>query len=436
MIKPLQQQPEAFAEELVARGRGRAAFVRGEDGRLRASAPWLAPMAEALDAAPDGDGHEGIFLARAPTSGALLGAFLHRLARGQGQGGLRHVPYPTLDAFCRDGLRLAAGMGRKNALAGLWWSGGKGLIARLPDGTARDPRARATLYREYGAFVSSLRGCYVTAEDSGTGPDDMARVFERTRFVTCIPPEAGGSGNPSASTAAGVVCGIEAALEAGGTPSLAGRTVAMQGVGHVGEPMIDLLLERGVSRIVASEIDGDRARAVAARHADAPVEIRTCAPDDTSILFEAVDVLSPNALGGVLGPETLPKVRAGIVCGGANNPLVDEDRDAETLRRAGVVYVPDYVVNRMGIVRCADEQFGSPVPDPEVLRHLDAEHPHGIRQVVLRLLHDARERGVSTTRAARDLADRALAEPHPLFPGRARAIVDTLDAEGWAQSGP
>ncbi len=365
------------------------------------------------------------------SQGDLFGAFLHRLARGQAQGGLRRWPYRDLEAFLRDGLRLARGMGRKNALAGLWWGGGKGLIARPPGADPPAGEARRALYREYGDFVSSLGGCYVTAEDAGTRPEDVAAVFERTRFTTCIPPERGGSGNPSAATARGVVCGMEAALEAEELGPLEGRCVAMQGLGNVGAAMVDALLAHGVARVVASEISWARCRELAERWRQAPVEVRHCHPEDPAVLCEPCDVLAPNALGGVLGPETIPRLRARIVCGAANNPLADEERDGAALLARGIAYVPDYVVNRMGIVSCANEQYGVMRPDPAVERHLERDYAHGIFAVTRRVLVDARERGIPTPRAAAELADRLAEERHPVWGERARELVQAVLHGDW-----
>jgi glutamate dehydrogenase/leucine dehydrogenase len=379
------------------------------------------------------DRHEAVFLAVGPSSGALFGAFLHRVTRGQAQGGLRRRAYPNLESFLRDGLRLARGMGRKNALAGLWWGGGKGLISPRAGARLNDSRTRRALYHEYGDFVSSLRGCYITAEDAGTSPEDMATVFERTRFVTCVPPAFGGAGNPSFATAAGVVCGIEAALDVLELGDLRGKRVAMQGVGNVGSAMVDRLLEQGVGRVLASEIRWDRCQALAERWHDAPVEVRHCAPEDLSMLAEPCDVLVPNALGGVLDPETIQKVEARIVCGAANNPLAAEERDASTLMQRGIAYVPDYVVNRMGIVSCANEQYGDLRPDPAIERHLDPDFEHGIPAVTRRVLLLSRQRGIPTTTAAAELADRLAEEPHPIWGPRTRQILDSLARSNWRE---
>ncbi|MDX1650835.1 MAG: Glu/Leu/Phe/Val dehydrogenase dimerization domain-containing protein [Myxococcota bacterium] len=431
----LSQSPAEVVARLREEGGG-AFAVRAPDAVAWAlSHDWMDAVAAAGEEAAAGAGIEAVFLARGPETGALFGCFLHRLARGQAQGGLRRSLYPDLAAFVRDGARLAMAMGRKNALAGLWWSGGKGLIAAPEGPEALDPLFRRTLYREYGAFVSSLRGAYVTAEDAGTTPQDMAAVFETTRFATCIPEEAGGSGNPSAATARGVVCGLEAALEATGADGIAGGRFVVQGLGQVGMHVVAALLEAGAREVLGGDVDPERVREARVRFRDAPVEARHCAPDDSSLLEEPCDALLPCALGGVLGPATLAKLRTPLVCPAANNPLQAEVRDARAAAERGIVVLPDFVVNRMGIVRCANEAFGAPRPDPEVERHLDADDPEGIPAVVRRVLELAAARQTTPIEAAFELADARCAEAHPLFGDRARRIVRTLVEEGWPGSG-
>lgn len=427
--------PSAFGSRLRSLGTHRAWWVREGSGRMRVSHPALGEIGESLAAGIGGaQEHEAVFLGIAPTSGALFGAFLHSTTRGQAQGGLRHGPYETLEAFLHDGLRLSWGMSRKSALAGLWWGGGKGLIAQQ-EGMPLEGEARHTLYREYGDFVSSLGGCYVTAEDAGTRPEDIAAVFERTRFVTCIPPGRGGAGNPAPATAAGVVCGIEAALDSCQRPGLEGRRVAMQGLGNVGASMVDQLLARGIGSLVASEISPERCGELSHRWRDAPVEVRLTSPGDHDILLEPCDVLIPNALGGVIGPEVIPRLQTSLICGAANNPLVREERDGTDLDRRGVVYVPDFVVNRMGIVAVANEQYGRVEPDPEIERHLDPSWEHSIPAVTARVLRMARSEGLTPVEAANRLAERLCRRPHPLFELRSRRIVRSLLRSGWEHAG-
>ncbi|UCE85424.1 MAG: Glu/Leu/Phe/Val dehydrogenase [Deltaproteobacteria bacterium] len=428
MGRILDLSPDAFARALREADPPRGHLVyRRDEARVEASHPMLDELAGWLcTESRDFRQHEAIFLAVGPETGALFGAFLYRTLRGQAQGGLRRWGYATVEDWLRDGLRLSVAMGRKNALAGLWWGGGKGLIADPADGRAADAGFRRTLYREYGAFVSSLRGCYVTAEDVGTTPDDVAQVFRRTRFVTCIPPAFGGSGNPSPATAAGVVCAMEAALAFQGAGELGGKRVAMQGAGQVGAAMIEMLLAKGVATVVASEISPERCGRLRETFAHRAVEVREVPPGDVGILAEPCDVLAPNALGGVIGPATIPTLQTRLVCGASNNPLVDEDRDDKALADRGILYVPDFVCNRMGIVSCANEAYGNLPDDPDVLRHLRRDAEGSIWRTTGRILEHARAQGITPVAAANQLADRLVEERHPIWGERTRAIIESL----------
>ena len=281
--------------------------------------------------------------------------------------------------------------------------------------------------------MTSLRGCYVTAEDAGTAPEDMRHVFSQTRFVTCIPEELGGSGNPAPMTAAGVVRAIESALEWLGDPGLEGQRIAMQGAGNVAFHMIRELLERGVAGIVASETNAERAAAVLDHTDDPRLRILHVPYGDHSILAEPCDVLVPNALGGVLGPKTIPALQARLICGAANNVLEDDVLDARAVAERGITLVPDFVANRMGIVSCCDEGAGRVQPDPAALAQLGRDHPHGIHRVVQRVLDEARRTGTTPTDAANRLADEAMVERHPIHGDRAARIVASLVEGDWAE---
>jgi glutamate dehydrogenase (NAD(P)+) len=500
--------PAAFRRILAAAGIRRFFLAWDEEaGDVRASHPELAPLARLLTAdRRDFDRHEGIFVQVAPDTGVLQGAFIHRTCRGQAAGGVRFWRYDTVEDFLRDGLRLARGMTHKNALAGLWWGGGKGVMvderrdgerdgdteeqgkaAREGEGeAARERQAalsgsprRRRIYEEYGELLSSLRGCYVTAEDAGTSAEDMAAVFSSTRFTTCIPPALGGSGNPSAPTARGVVRGMEAALAHLGRGGLAGTTVAVQGLGHVGEPLVELLCERGVARVIGSDLDPARCEALRRRFAgpagsgtadsgavtaDAVAGLgaaggpvgpaasftftaRATGRDDPWILEQPADVFAPCATGGVLGPRTIPRLAARIVCGAANNQLEDPERDDLLLHRRGVLYMPDFLVNRMGIVHCADEQYGYVGDeDPRIAAHLGTSQvPAGaaagdrwensIYNLSLAILAEAARSGEPPARVALRLAESRSREPHPIWGHRGAAIIRALTRPGaWAGS--
>ncbi len=425
--------PQDFVAFCRAEGIRRFSLVTdAETGRVMSSHPQLQPLADFLGSdTRDFLQHEGLFFQITPEHDTLQGAFVHRTRRGQAAGGVRYWHYATVEEYLRDGLRLAKGMTRKNALAGLWWGGGKGVMARDPGVDASDIETRTYLYQEYGSFISSLRGCYVTAEDVGTSVQDMADVFSHTRFTTCIPGDFGGSGNPSVPTARGVVSGMEAALDFLERGGLTGKTVAVQGMGNVGGPLIRFLFEKNVGRIIACDLDPDVVRSVRDEHPELPLEARVAERGDMSIFEEDCDILSPNATGAVLNPETIPKIRARIVCGAANNQLEDAQRDDRLLYEREIRYVPDFLTNRMGIVNAANEQYGYVRDDPLFERHLTWDWEHSIYQTTRRVLHKSCSTSTPSAEIAMHLADRLSLEEHPIFGHRGRQIIASLVADRW-----
>jgi leucine dehydrogenase len=429
--------PTEFTDLLSSEGIRRFFLVWDEErGEVCPSHPSLEPLARLLgEDRRDFDRHEGFFVQVAPHTGVLQGASVHRTCRGQAAGGVRFWRYDTVEEYLRDGLRLARGMTHKNALAGLWWGGGKGVMALGTGSDGADPAIRKRIYEEYGELVTSLRGCYVTAEDVGTSVEDMAAIFSKTRFTTCIPPELGGSGNPSAPTARGVVRGMEAALHFLGMGDLRGKTVAVQGLGHVGGPLVGLLHARGVGRVIGSDIDAGREKALRGRFPELDLTVRLVRRGDNALLGEEADIVSPCATGAILGPGTIPRIRARIVCGAANNQLEDPERDDALLQEAGVLYMPDFLVNRMGIVNCADEGSGYVDGDPAFERHLGDTWDNGIYRLSLKVLEEARRTGKTAARVALDLAEERSFETHPIHGHRGVRIIRSLVDSDWAGSG-
>lgn len=416
-------------DELVAllkREGIRRFYLVTEGERVRASHPALSPLAEWMAACPDYADHEGFFV-ELGTTGALHGACIHRTCRGQGAGGVRYWRYDSVGDYLTDGLRLARGMTHKNALAGLWWGGGKGVLAKGL--CADEDHARRAIYEEYGAFITSLRGCYVTAEDVGTSVEDMAAVFSQTRFTTCIPPRLGGSGNPSIPTARGVLVGMQAALEHRGEGGLEGKTIAVQGLGHVGAPLTEMLLSAGAARVIGSDVDP--AAAALADRFSGKLEVRIVPRGDRAILAEPADVVAPCAVGGVLDAETIPRLRAPLVCGAANNQLADPEADDRRLFEAGITYVPDFLVNRMGIVTCADEAFGYVDDDPAIAEHLGRDAPGSIHRVTREVLRASDAEGVPPGAIALGMAEERSRQLHPIWGHRGKAIIRSLVARGW-----
>ena len=404
-------------------------------GNVRASHPLVEPLADFLrQDERDHRNHEAFFVALHPEYDVLLGAAVHKTVRGQAAGGVRFWHYDSMEDYLRDGLRLAVGMTRKNALAGLWWGGGKGVVSRNPQLDPSRPETRKAIFQAYGSFMTSLKGCYVTAEDVGVSTADVAEVFATTRFTTCIPPSLGGSGDPSPPTARGVVSGMEAALEFLGMGALTGKRAAVQGMGHVGLPLIRELLARDVSSVIASDIDPDAVRRALDDLNDPRVEGMVCERGDNGILAETCDVLSPCAVGAVLNPETIPSIQAKIVCGAANNQLEDEPRDGAALFQRRITYVPDFLANRMGIVNCANEQYGYVHDDPFIERHLGRSWEHSVYNTALDVLKRSANEKQPTSDVANAMADELAEQPHPLFGHRGRQIIETLVKDDWASS--
>ena len=295
---------------------------------------------------PEFDQHESLHFVQDPDSGLKAIIAIHSTALGPAAGGCRRWQYATDAHAVTDALRLSRGMTYKNAIAGLKFGGGKSVIL-ANDAAPKSP----ALFRAFGRAVEDLGGKYITAEDVGCNVEDMRCVNEETSYVSGLPKsgdEAGG--DPSPLTALGVFLGIEAAVKYQlGKESLEGIRVAVQGVGHVGLNLCRLLHEAGASLVVA---DVDR-RNLELTKDELPVKVAAPA----KILFTDVDVLAPCALGNVLTSQTIPKIRASIVAGAANNQLSDE-QDGARLAAREILYAPDYVINAGGIINVADEYYG------------------------------------------------------------------------------
>jgi leucine dehydrogenase len=262
---------------------------------------------------------------------------IHNTTFGSAVGGTRMRTYAEPAAGLTDAMRLAAGMTAKWAVIGLPYGGGKAVLA-VPEPLSGD--ARTGLLRSYGQLLESLNGSFQTGVDLGTTPEDMRVIAGETRYVHGVDPVTGATKDPGPFTARGVVRGIEAALAvAFGSDDLDGRSVVIQGVGDVGHPLARMLADVG-TRVMVSDIDGDRARRVAA-------EVGGEVVDPTAAFSTPCDVFAPCAVTGVLNRETIPQLACRVVAGSANAQLGEPD-DADRLHERGILYAPDYVVNAGG----------------------------------------------------------------------------------------
>ncbi|MGE0042670.1 MAG: Leu/Phe/Val dehydrogenase [Vicinamibacterales bacterium] len=288
-------------------------------------------------------GHEQVTIARDPAAGYVGIVAIHSTALGPAVGGTRLRAYGSFDEALTDALRLSRGMTYKNALAGLPFGGGKSVLLGPP------PPDRAAFFRAHARVIEQLGGAYVAGEDVGTTPADMQVMAEVTRHVGGL---VSGVGDPSPYTAHGVRRAMEAAADARWGPGgLAGRTVAIQGLGSVGRHLASELAGFG-ARLIVADVDPGRVEDAVAAHG-------ATMADPAAIHAAAADVFAPCALGGVLDDGTIPAIRAAIVCGAANNQLL-EPRHAGDLAARGILYVPDYVANAGGVISGSVDLAGWP----------------------------------------------------------------------------
>jgi leucine dehydrogenase len=292
-------------------------------------------------------GYERVLLGSDEAAGYQGIIAIHSTALGPAVGGTRYWSYKTADDAMTDALRLARGMTYKNSLAGLPFGGGKSIVMR--NGQAAN---REKLFRAHGRMVNSLAGKYITAEDVGTSPADMEYVLQETTYVGGLQ---GRSGDPSPHTARGVFRAMQAAAKyKWGSDDLAGKTVAIQGCGHVGYFLAGELARVG-AKLIVTDVDAAKVKRTADDHGAS-----TVVPEEISAV--QADIFAPCALGGVLNDQTIPQLKATMVVGAANNQLL-EPRHGDLLQQRGVLYAPDYAANAGGVINgCCREMLGWDVP--------------------------------------------------------------------------
>ncbi len=266
---------------------------------------------------------------------------VHSTKLGPAAGGLRMRPYDSEDAALTDALRLSEGMTYKNAAAGLPLGGGKAVI--MGDASTKTSAQLLTFARA----INTLEGDYWTAEDMGMSPSDMALLATETKFVAGLPDGAHASGDPSPVTARGIFEAIKVtAKHRFGSADLSDRTVAVQGLGHVGTYLCDFLHKAG-AKLILADINTKRVAELAAKY-----NAQTAGADD--ILTVKADIFAPCAIGAILNADSIAKLNVAAVCGGANNQLAASE-DGARLHARGILYAPDFVANAGGIINVATE---------------------------------------------------------------------------------
>jgi leucine dehydrogenase len=326
--------------------------------------------------------HEQVVFCHDKATGlkAIIG--IHNTVLGPALGGTRIWNYATEAEAINDVLRLSRGMTFKNAISGLNLGGGKAVII----GDAKTIKSEALL-RRFGKFVNSLSGKYITAEDVGVSTRDMEYVAMETKHVSGMPESMGGGGDPSPFTAYGVYLGMKAAAKkAYGSDSLAGKTIAVQGVGHVGDYLVERLKKENAN-IVISDFYEDRLNEVAKKYG-----VKAVGLDE--IYDVKMDIYAPCALGATVNADTLSRLSCKVIAGCANNQLKDEKIDGEALTRKGIVYAPDFLINAGGVINVYQEVVGN------YNRDRAFAHVEKIYDFTLDIFNKADADGITTQEAA------------------------------------
>lgn len=315
---------------------------------------------------------------------------IHSTLSGPAAGGLRMRTYDGFDAALADVLALSRGMTYKNAAAGLPLGGGKAVIL----GDPRTEKTEAKL-RAMGRAVAELDGRYWTAEDMGMSPDDLKVLAREADFVAGLAEGDFASGDPSPITARGVFNAMKIGAERQfGSADLGGKRVAVQGLGHVGWSLCEYLHKSGARLSVADP--------VAARVADAVAQFGAEAADPATIHAVEADIFAPCAIGGTLNADTVPAIKAAMICGAANNQLADM-AIGDLLEARGILYLPDYVANGGGIINVATEILK--IADRETFV---AERLAQLERSMSGILLAAAQKGVSPARVADDTVDQVM----------------------------
>lgn len=332
------------------------------------------------------ENHEQLMICNDPHSGLQAIICIHNTSLGPAIGGIRFFPYPSEESALQDALRLSKAMTYKSALAGLNLGGGNAVII------GENGLKSEALFRSFGRYIESLNGRFIGGEDMNTTVEDMNHIRNETRWVLGS-SVANRAGKTASMTAYGVVQAMRACLEIKfGRTELRGRKVAIQGVGSVGFQVAKLLHEQGADLLYYD---------LSRRNLNKVMEAfpGTIITDD---FYETeCDILSPCAVGGVLNQRTIPRIKASIIVGAANNQLEQEESDAELLKERGILYATDYAVNSGGLISVAAELSGASEQRAK-------EDTANIFNTIKRVVEYADTEDVNTWKAANHIAEQRM----------------------------
>lgn len=333
--------------------------------------------------------HEQILFCNDNATGLKAIIAVHNTVLGPSLGGTRFWNYNNEMEALTDVLRLSRGMTYKSSVAGINLGGGKAVIIGDPKKIKNE-----ALLRRFGKFVNSLGGKYITAEDVAMTSRDMEIIKMETDYVSGLPENMGGSGDPSPVTAYGVYVSMKAsAKEMWGSDSLSGKKILVQGIGHVGEVLVSHLTNDG-AKVYINDISEERLKEVSTKYKAEVVSADTMFDLD-------IDIYAPCALGATVNDETLNKLKCKIICGAANNQLADEKIHGELVTKKGILYAPDFVVNAGGIINVYYELEG-------YNRERALAHAEQIYTTTFNLFQLAKKEGLPTYMAANRLGEQRI----------------------------
>ena len=338
-------------------------------------------------------GHEQVSFFNFPEVGLKAIIAVHDTTLGPGLGGCRMRLYPSEEQALEDVLRLSEGMTYKSALAGLPLGGGKAILMANPDLV----EGREALFRKFGECLNAVGGRYISAEDMGTSVKDVMVMRETSKFVVGTDSSKGGAGDPSPWTALGVFVAMQAAaaFRYNGDRSLKGKKVSIQGIGHVGMHLVELLAQEGASLTVSDTHEDYLARAASQYGA-------SVVPLD-AIYDVPCDIFSPCAVGQTINPHTLKRLQCSIIAGAANNQLVDRSVYS-TINEKRIVYCPDFAINSGGVI-CVSAELRQGSPDTTWIRNT----VEGVFGTTLKILEESSKRSKFSEEVAIELAKERLA---------------------------
>ena len=334
-------------------------------------------------------GHEQVIFCNDSETGLKAIIAIHDTTLGPALGGTRMWNYSNEIDALNDVLRLSRGMTFKASISGLNLGGGKAVII----GDANTEKTEA-LMKKFGEYVNKLGGTYITAEDVGMSTKDMEYVREMTKHVTGIPESMGGSGDPSPVTAYGVYWGMKASAKfKWGSDSLEGKTILVQGVGHVGENLVKHITEED-AKVFVTDINEEKLAEVSEKYG---AKIIT----GDAIYDIDMDIYAPCALGATLNTDTIHRLKCAIVAGAANNQLEDEMIHGEMIKEKGIVYAPDFLINAGGLINVYSEINGYD-------REKSLNKTRKIYDTTLEILLKAEQEDITTHKAALVIAEQRI----------------------------